>query len=159
MVFNKAGRKSKEKFLLKDQKLEVVSSFTYLGVEIMTNGSFTTAVKALTDKAKKAMIPLYKTIMQFQMPFTKCKQLFNSFIESILLYNAENWSTLTDKQILKCREDSNKIYELASNTLTTTTQLKFYKFILGVNKSCPNLATFGEIGDLPLQLRAYILIC
>ena len=61
MVFNKAGRKSKLNFLYKDQKLEVVSSFTYLGVEIMTNGSLRTAIKTLTDKAKKAMMALYKS--------------------------------------------------------------------------------------------------
>ena len=156
MVFNKAGRKSKLNFLYKDQKLEVVSSFTYLGVEIMTNGSLRTAIKTLTDKAKKAMMALYKTIIQFQMPYQKCRQLFNTFIEPILIYNAENWSTLTDKQIRDCREDSNKLYEIATKTLTTTTQLKFYKFILGVRKSCPNLSIFGDTGELPLQLKAYI---
>ena len=158
MVFNKAGRKSKDKFLYKNQKLEVVNTFTYLGIEIMTNGSFATAIKTLTDKAKKAMMPLYKTMIQFQMPFHKCKQLFNTFIEPILLYNAENWSTMTDKQIRECREDSNKIYEMASKTLTTTAQLKFYKFMMGVNKSCPNLAIFGDTGELPLQLKAYIIM-
>ena len=124
----------------------------------MTNGSFATAIKTLTDKAKKAMMPLYKTMIQFQMPFHKCKQLFNTFIEPILLYNAENWSTMTDKQIRECREDSNKIYEMASKTLTTTAQLKFYKFMMGVNKSCPNLAIFGDTGELPLQLKAYIIM-
>ena len=158
MVFNKAGRKSKDQFLYQGQKLEVVNSFTYLGVEIMSNGSFTAAIRSLCDKARKAMIPLYRTMIQFKMPTHKCKQLFNTFIEPILLYNAENLSTLTDKQILKCREDSNKLYEIASSAPTTTTQLKFLKFIVGVNRSCPNLAVFGDTGNIPLQLRGYTLM-
>ena len=158
MIFNKAGRKIKERFTIADDKLEIVNTFTYLGVEIMTNGSFTVAVKSLAAKAKKAMIPLYKTIIQFQMPFSKCKQLFSSFIEPILTYNAENWSLLTDKQILKCREDPNKLFELATNSITTTSQLKFYKFMLGVNRSCPNIAALGETGELPLQLKASLLV-
>ena len=30
---------------------------------------------------------------------------------------------------------------------------RFLKFILGVNKSCTNMATLGELGELPLQVK------
>ena len=158
MIFNKTGRKIKEHFTIKNDKLEIVNTFTYLGVEIMNNGSFTLGVKNLAIKAKKAMIPLYKTILQFQMPFSKCKLMFNSYVEPILMYNTENWSELTDKQLQKCKGHTSKLNEQAINATTTTSQLKFYKFMLGVNKSCPNMVVLGEIGDLPLQLRAYLIM-
>ena len=34
---------------------------------------------------------------------------------------------------------------------------KLLKFILGVTKSCPNLAVYGETGEVPLSLKSYRL--
>ena len=32
-------------------------------------------------------------------------------------------------------------------------QLKFMKFMLGVNRNCSNIATLGEVGEFPLYLN------
>ena len=64
MIFNKSGRKSKEQLYMEGNELENVQTFTYLGIDISASGSFTHAIKELSSKAKKAMIPLYKTIIQ-----------------------------------------------------------------------------------------------
>ena len=150
MIFNKSGKLTKEHLTIDGNKLEVVQTFTYLGIDITASGSFTSAINELASKAKKAMIPIYKTIMQFQLPFLKTIQLFQTFIEPILLYNAENWSILTDKQIEKCKNNHHSLYEISLKSPTTTTQLKFSKFILGLNKQCPNMAVLGETAQIPL---------
>ena len=78
MIFNKSGRLEKQQFQINSYELEVVQKFTYLGIDITVSGSFTPAIKELSSKAKKAMMPLYKTIMQFKMPFTKSLKTFQN---------------------------------------------------------------------------------
>ena len=155
MIFNKSGRKSKEQLYMEGNELENVQTFTYLGIDISASGSFTHAIKELSSKAKKAMIPLYKTVIQFQMPFNKSLRLFQTFIEPILLYNAENWSILTNKQITKCKNMHNSLYDIGFKSPMTTAQLKYFKFILGLTRQCPNMAVLGEVSETPLFLKAY----
>ena len=122
------------------------------------SGSFTSSIQELINKAKKAMIPLYKTIMQFKIPFRNALNLFKTFVEPIILYNTENWSSMTAKNIDKCKLDPTALHNIALNSQTTACQLKFYKFILGVGRQTPNLAIFGEIAEIPLQLKAYTTV-
>ena len=35
---------------------------------------------------------------------------------------------------------------------------QFLKYIVGTSKSCPNLAIYGETGEIPLSLKAYRLM-
>ena len=63
---------------------------------------------------------------------------------------------MTDKEILKCQQDSSYIYNLQQQSPLTTTQLKFTKFILGVGKHCPNMTIFGESAKIPFLSRAHI---
>ena len=100
---------------------------------------------------------LYRTICQFQIPFTKSLDLFRSFTEPIILYNSENLFTLSDSQINKYKLDHNSLFEIALSKMPATqTQLKFIKFILGVNKSCPTMAVLGEAGCVPLAWKGYL---
>ena len=136
--------------------MDVVSKYTYLVVDIPTSGSFCTAINELTSKAKRAMMPLFTTIMQFNIPFRKALQLFRTYVEPILLYNSENQTAMTDKQIEKCRRSKTHVYDIANKSPLTTTQLKFTKFAMGVGKHCPNMAVFGESASIPLLLKAHI---
>ena len=144
------------KFSIDGKKLEIVPSYTYLGIDIPTNGSFNPGMAQMNNKAKKAMMPLYTTIMQFNIPFHKALKLFQTYVEPILLYNAENFAAMSEKQVEKCKQGSSNVYDLAMQSPMTTTQLKFTKFILGLGKQTPNMAVFGEAAVLPLLLRAHI---
>ena len=155
MVFNRAGRKSKIQLTYDGQILSTVQSFTYLGVDISASGSFSSGIRSLITKAKKAMAPLFRTIVQFGLPFHQNLRLFLTLIEPILLYNAENWACMSDKEILKCRSDHNRIYESSLKSPTTVAQLRFLKFSLGVNKQCPSMAVLGETAEVPLILKGY----
>ena len=156
MIFNKSGKLLKDKLSINGQDLDIVHKYTYLGVDIPASGSFSTSVAELTSKAKKAMMPLFTTIMKFNIPYRTAIRLFQTYIEPILLYNAENQTAMTDKEILKCQQDSSYIYNLQQQSPLTTTQLKFTKFILGVGKHCPNMTIFGESAKIPFLSRAHI---
>ena len=94
--------------------------------------------------------------MQFNIPFDKAMKLFQTYVEPILLYNAENFAAMSDREVEKCKQGLTTVYELASRANMTTTQLKFIKFILGVGKTSPNMAVFGEAAVIPLLLGVYV---
>ena len=75
----------KEKFTVDAKELEVVPSYTYLEIDIPTNGSFNLGMAQMNSKAKKAMMSLYTTIMQFNIPFQKAMKLFQTYVEPISL--------------------------------------------------------------------------
>ena len=158
MIFNKAGKRLKEQITYDGKELDIVHSFTYLGIDITSSGSFAAGIRELTNKARKAMFSLYKPIIQFQLPFTKIMKLFHTYIEPILLYNVENLATLTDKQVDKCKTNHNHIFDMSLETILTITQLKFLKFALGLHKQSPTLAVLGETAELPLSLKGYNLM-
>ena len=155
MVFNKAGRKTSDTLLYENKRLEIVQSFTYLGIEFAASGTLSYGVKALIAKAKKAMMPLFRTITQFNLPFRNILRMFTALVEPILLYNAENWACMTTKQIEACMKDHNLIYENSVRNNTTIAQLKYLKFALGVSKQCPTMAVLGETAEIPLILKGY----
>ena len=101
------------------------------------------------------MYSLYKTIIQFQLPFTETVKLFHTYIEPILLYNVENWAAMSNKRIEQLKGNNRNIHETSMNEEPTTTQLKFLKFALGVKKQCPTLAVLGETAETPLSLTGY----
>ena len=37
--------------------------------------------------------------------------------------------------------------------MTDALRRHFYKYILGTSKSCPNMAVYGETGEIPLSLN------
>ena len=111
IIFNKSGRKGKDNFTLDGTKLDIVQTYTYLGIEMSANGSFSTAIREINNKARKALIPLMKTAAQFRIPFERTMRLFKTYVEPILLYNAENWTTFTNKDITKSKENRTYIQD------------------------------------------------
>ena len=154
IIFNKSGRRGKDIFTLDGIKLDTVQTYTYLGVEMISSGSFSTAIKEINNKARKALIPLIKTAAQFRIPFERTARLFKTYVEPILLYNAENWAIFTNKDIARSKKNKNYIHENSLKAPITTTQLKFFKYALGVGRQSPNLAVLGEIADIPLNHKA-----
>ena len=44
-----------------------------------------------------------------------------------------------------------------NNTYTSKLHQRFVKYILGVKRNCSNLATLGELGELPLHAHAIMV--
>ena len=156
MVFNQTGKFFKTYFTVDGKQIEPVQTFCYLGFDLKSSGAVTHAMNILNDKAKKALQPLLCTIARFNLPVINSLKLFHTFISPIILYNVENWATLGDRKLRNFTDTS--IFEETNDTKTDIAHRKFIKFILGVSKSCPNIATYGETGEIPLSLKGYRLM-
>ena len=78
-------------------------------------------------------------------------------VSPILLYNVENWSILTDKELGKFDKDFIFSETLTSSNNIDITHRKLLKYILGVSRSCPSLAIYGETGEVPISIKGYRL--
>ena len=106
------------------------------------------------------MSPLKAMIKQFQLPCAKSMELFRSLITPIALYNSENLAHLTHHQIKSIEENKTTLLSYITKSYLDNTQLKFIKFILGVKRNCSNMASLGELGEIPLLLNAFVsLLC
>ena len=156
MVFNSAGRFLKQDCLIGNTKIEQVQTFCYLGFEVKTNGVVSAAVNMLYDKANKAMRPLMGVITRFDIPVKTALMLFHTYISPIALYATENWIMLTDRKLLNFKEET--IFVDVASSKPDILHRQFLKFLLGTSKSCPNMAVYGETGEIPLSLKAYRLL-
>ena len=139
MVFRRGGYLSKhEKWSFEDKLLEVVNSYCYLGFTFTTMLSIKQGTKHLTTKGKKAVYLLCRT-------FQKCKEMsqktffkiFDSKMQSVLLYSSEIWG-------LQRLDSIEKVHLIAC------------KRYLGVPMRTPNKMVYGELGRYPLFVNTYI---
>ena len=155
IVFNPSGRiLTGMNFLYQGEKLKIVKSYCYLGIDLTSSGSLRTARTNLLEKAQKAMFPLKAMIKQFQCK--KSLELFHSLIEPISLYNSENLAHLTQHQIKSIVDNKTTLLSYLTSSYLDTTHHKFLKYVLGVKQNCSNMATLGELGEFPLLLKAFV---
>ena len=156
IVFNEGGKIIRGEYRFGTQLLEITNQYCYLGIEIKASGSFAAAKEALTEKSRKAMMPLISTMFQFKTLVPDSISLFNSFIQPIALYNAEIWCQLSTTQLKALHENKTDLLKLMLDDKCTKNHLRFLKIILGVNRSCSNLAVMGETGQIPLIAHGYL---
>lgn len=91
MVFSKRKFIPNQNFLLCDSNIEIVESYSYLGLLFSYNGKFNMAKKKLVEQAQKAVYALYRKTRNMAIPIDLQLKLFDSLIEPILLYACEIW--------------------------------------------------------------------
>ena len=156
MIFNHTGRLIKQNFIVDNKKIEHVQTFCYLGFDIKTSGVVSSAINTLYDKANKAMRPLMGAISRFNIPVKTSRKLFHAYISPILLYTTENVMALSNKSIQNFTHET--IFTDIETKKIDVLHRQFLKYIMGTSKSCPNLAIYGEMGEIPLSLKAYRLM-
>ena len=102
------------------------------------------------------MRPLFETIARFNLPVKTSLRIFHAYIEPIALYNAENWTAFTDKEIEKF--SSNSLLEIIGTGKVDILHRKFLKYVLGTSSSCPNMAMYGDTNEQPLTMKAFRLM-
>ena len=155
MVFNQTGKFEKWGFTVNGRILETVNSFSYLGFDVKCSGTVKHAMNILNDKAKKALIPLMNAIVRFKIPAKTSIRLFHTYISPIILYNVENCMVLSDKKIQNFNTTS--LYSDIATSKIDLVHRKILKFVMGVSKSCPNIAVYGDTGETPLSYKGYRL--
>ena len=73
--------------MLNGERLDVIDSYTYLGITFKYNGSFVDVRKRLVEQAQKSLFAIYKKIRNQNIPIDLQLKLFDSLVESIILFD------------------------------------------------------------------------
>ena len=92
-------------------------------------------VKALQEQALRAYNNLLTLFDKVNLDIKTKLSLFDSMVVPIILYGSEIWG------VYNCK-DVDKLH------------IRFCKSILGVKQQTPNYAVFGELGRVPLSVKA-----
>ena len=157
VIFNPAGRLlNGYSFKYQGKPIQIVKNYCYLGIDFACSGSLRLGRKNIMEKACKAMSPLLSIIPEFKITCKKSLNLFHSFIRPIALYNSENLAHLTHHQIRALEENKTTLLEYVTKSEINTVHQKFLKYVLGVKRSCSNIATLGELGEFPLHIHGLV---
>ena len=80
------------------QKLEEVTSFTYLGATVSEGGPCSAEVRVKIASATAAMARLNRIWRNSTISFASKFKLYKSLVTSILLYGCETWTMLADAE-------------------------------------------------------------
>jgi hypothetical protein len=129
--FNKSGRLITRNFNINNQSIECAKAYKYLGIMLTASGKFQEAQKVLFNKAMKASYKLYKEVNSLSPNVNTELHLFDHTICPILLYGCENWGTLS---AYKISNNNLSLFEAFKDWDFEKLNIKFYKYLLGVNK-------------------------
>ena len=90
LVFSR-GRQREYTFTFKNETLEIVNEYKYLGVLFNRSGSFFKTKQEIAKQATKAMYSLIKKCKHLCLPINIQIDLFNKMVKPILLYGCEIW--------------------------------------------------------------------
>ena len=110
LIFNKSGRQIKEPFYYKNELVETVSKYKYLGIIFQASGIFTYAKEELFNKSLKASYKLNRCLSGTDTSIKTHLHLFDHMIKSIVLYGSEIWG-LFKTDSAACKKDVINIFE------------------------------------------------
>ena len=157
MIFNSSGIVlQNHTFLYRKKELELVQSFTYLGITISSSASFKKACQTLGDKACKPMYPLVDAIFKFNLTVSRALDLFEKLVQPTLLYGSEIWASFSSHQLNFISKNQDALLRYSLESPVDRPKLKFCKQILGLKRNSSSLAVYGELGIIPTALFAII---
>ena len=133
MVFVSGIRPTRVDLFYGNDILKNVSSFIYLGVTLTANGKFNQTKKALATQASKALFSLNSLFEKVSLNVTENFKLFDTMVLPVLTYGSEVWGFHGAPDIERVN-------------------LKFMKRILRVRLQTTNVAVYGELGRIPLNI-------
>lgn len=138
MIFRKGGRIPRNlAFYYNNSNIDIVSKFSYLGIDFTPGGSFSEAQSTLSGQALKAIFKLNKYLYKFTNISVRDRlDLFDKLVAPILNYGNQIWGFIEGKDIERIH-------------------LQYCKNLLCVKKSTPNDFIYGELGRMPLQYNRY----
>ncbi|KAL1447409.1 hypothetical protein WDU94_005675 [Cyamophila willieti] len=135
VVFRRGGKLSvHDKFQYGTHKLEIVKTYTYLGVVFSSSGCFRLHMDHALSKAKVALANIRKIMVDGKMESWESRiHLYETVVKVTLLYAAEVWALRYTEEIEKC-------------------QVQFVKSILCLGYNTPNHYLRLETGMVKLEL-------
>lgn len=133
VIFRNGGKiHNNERWHLNGEPIEVVDSFTYLGLLLQYNGKFNNTQKQLASQGRKAMFSLKSKTSQLYLNTETMLSIFDTYIASILNYGCEIWG-------MHAANDIEKVH------------LEYIKFVLSVKKNTNTAIVYFETGRLPMK--------
>ena len=139
IVFRKGGRLNKhEHWYYNNCKVEVVNSYSYLGVNFTTKMNFNNFSTSLITKAKSASYCILRSLRNLQCTNINifCK-LFDSKVLPILTYGGE-------------------LYGIVENVNLEKVHTNVLKQFLNVSSNCSNTILYNECGRYPIFINMKI---
>lgn len=125
------------------QKVEMVTTYKYLGVQFSNNLSWASCAKSRVANGYKALYSMInKCRMASLSTWSLKRRLFTSLVRPVLLYGVQVWGAATSKSTWPKIEAIQKL---------------FLEMELGVKSQTPYILTLAEAGLLPLEGEALLL--
>ena len=141
VAFKKGGRMGKmDKWTYRNEPLETVNEFKYLGFVFGSSGKFSKGIHCLADQGSRALFSLKAILQKYPevMPYTQLN-LFKAMVCPVLSYACELWGFCEADQL-------ERLY------------LGFMKSILCVKKSTPSVCIYREFQTTTLKCDRLIRI-
>ena len=120
-------------FMFREENLETISEYKYLGITFNYNGRFRNGQIELTKKATRAMYSLIGKCRKYDLPIDLQLELFNTMVMPIMTYACEIWGYSVNREL-------------------KLLQMKFYKQVLHVHRNTSTDIVYGELGEYPLDV-------
>ena len=138
MIFEN-GRHTSHDFFLYNSRIDIVTSFKYLGVHLFKNGNWNRTQKRIAQHASVALHNVFIACNQLDLPVSQKNKLFDSLVAPTLNYAAEVWGYSKGPDI--------------ENVHT-----KFCRKLLKVKRSTNANALYGELGRIPMSVNRKIIM-
>ena len=137
MIFKRGGKLARnEKWYYNNIAIDIVSNFTYVGVNFTSRLSFYKMAEAMSCKAKRVLVSLLSSLYCYSpLPYKTFFTIFDSKISSVLMYGSEIWGL----EHMQCVE---YVHTYACK-----------RFASAPLNTC-NAAIMGECGRLPLIINS-----
>ena len=141
VIFRKGGILPRNlKFTFEGKDIQIVKSFSYLGIVLTQGAAFTEAQKTLAGQAQKAIFKLNTYLYHYTNITVKHKlDLFDKLVLPILNYSCEVWGFIPALSIERVHT-------------------RFCKQALGVKISTQNDFVYGELGRRNLIVQRHFKI-
>ena len=141
--FNKKGLFCNQSILYKNECLEQVNNFFYLGFLANSKGSVRNGIKNLQERAMKAYFKMKNAMYEsiFRTPRVAFR-LFDAILKPILLYASDFWGMRSEN--------------VNDSPITEQMHTKFCKWLLGVSKRTSNFGVLSETERYPIAIDAQI---
>ena len=123
-----------------NERLEVVDTFIYLGVNLSSNASLYKAQKHLSEQASRALYSLNSLFESTHLGIQDKLKLFDALVSPIMNYGSEVWGFHNSQDIERVH-------------------LRFLKKLLNVRQQTSNMTIYGELGLLATdRSKAVVLV-
>ncbi len=120
-------------FVFREENIETVSEYKYLGILFNYNGRFRIGQLELKKRATRAMYSLIGKCRKHDLPVDLQLELFNTTVLPIMTYACEIWGCNIDRELRQL-------------------QMKFFKHVLYVHQNTSTDIVYGELGEYPIEV-------